>query len=523
MSATPMNVLVIITDQQRADHVGFAGNQIVATPNLDAVAARGTVFENAWVANPVCMPNRSTIMTSRMPSAHGVIFNDRSLEWGAATHVRQFRRAGWRTALIGKSHLQHGMSRNSMSPVDLDPAVDHGYPDGWDCFEHPERYGPSAPDFPDDFYGFDTVELSIDHGGRASGHHLLWALDRGARYEDLVVPLTAESPALRRSKRWWQIYQPPYAEEFHSTNFVTERTIGFIESCSSSGGPWFAWASFPDPHHPMAAPGRWYERYEPSTIPLPGSFAERGVFEHAPEYLGEMQRTEPNAQRRYVSPCGTDDPDLVRVYLAATYGLIEFIDEGVGRILEAVDAAGQTPNTVVVFTSDHGDMGGDHGMLLKGFNPFRGVLQVPLLIADPRQAPGRTRALAGSIDIGPTLMDLCDVRFHDGVQGISLRAALENPAAQTRDHVLIEDDLRQTAASHIGRPSRLRTIVTEHMKYTRWGDGQELLFDLVSDPEEINDLAHCDDRRRGQARELLLDALLAHADDARGAPVNGDR
>ena len=115
------NILFLITDQQRADHAGFAGNGVVRTPNLDGLAARGTVFDNAWVANPVCMPNRSSIMTGRLPTSHGVIFNDRSLEWGANTHVRRFREAGYRTALIGKSHLQHGMSRNSVYEVDTQP------------------------------------------------------------------------------------------------------------------------------------------------------------------------------------------------------------------------------------------------------------------------------------------------------------------------------------------------------------------------------------------------------------------
>ena len=137
---TAPNVLFIITDQHRADHVGFRGNEVVRTPHLDAIAARGAVFENAWVANPVCMPNRSSIMTSRMPSVHGVVFNDRSLEWGAATHVRQFHSAGYRTALIGKSHLQHGMSRNSVYRTDQTAAVDHGYDEGWDSLEHFERY-----------------------------------------------------------------------------------------------------------------------------------------------------------------------------------------------------------------------------------------------------------------------------------------------------------------------------------------------------------------------------------------------
>ena len=106
MMAQP-NILFVITDQQRADHAGFMGNRVVRTPNLDRIATAGTVFENAWVANPVCMPNRSSIMTGRMPTAHGVIFNDRSLDWGANTFVRQFRRENYRTGLIGKSHLQH--------------------------------------------------------------------------------------------------------------------------------------------------------------------------------------------------------------------------------------------------------------------------------------------------------------------------------------------------------------------------------------------------------------------------------
>ena len=114
ISAAPRqrpNVLFIITDQHRADHVGFGGNGVVRTPHLDALAARSTVFDRAYVANPVCMPNRSSIMTGRMPSAHGVIFNDRSLSPDATTFVGQLRDNGYRTALIGKSHLQHGMSR----------------------------------------------------------------------------------------------------------------------------------------------------------------------------------------------------------------------------------------------------------------------------------------------------------------------------------------------------------------------------------------------------------------------------
>ncbi len=518
------NVLFIITDQQRADHTGFMGNEIVQTPHLDALAARGTVFENAWVANPVCMPNRSSIMTGRMPTAHGVIFNDRSLELGAATHVRQFRNAGWRTALIGKSHLQHGLSRNSVMPVDLTATVDHGYPTNWDHLENAEIFGTSAddvaaPDWPDDFYGFGHVELSIDHGARITGHHLLWALDRGARYEDLVVPMSAASPAKRRSDRWWQVYEPPYDEEFHSTNFVADQTIAFIDDAVDAAEPWYAWASFPDPHHPMTPPGQWYDRHHPSEIELPSSIDDD--LAHAPDYLRRFQQISATEQRGWVSPFGATDPDLVREATAATYGAIEFIDDAVGRVLASVEAHGQLDNTIVVFTSDHGDMMGDHGLMTKGFMPFRGTQHVNLVIDDPRRPAGRSTSLASSIDLGPTLMDLCAVPTHDGIQGRTLTPTLDDPTVATRDHILIEDDLREGMGRAIGIPHRIRTIVTDDgTKLTRYNTGETMLFDLVSDPHELDELSHIDSARTATANERLLDAMINATDDGRGAPVS---
>ena len=143
MSSLPKgkpNVLLIITDQHRADHVGFGGNSVVSTVHLDALASRSTVFDRAYVANPVCMPNRSSIMTGRMPSAHGVIFNDRSLSPDANTFVGQLRKVGYQTALIGKSHLQHGMSRESIADLPGDSARDSLWAKGWDTVEHQERY-----------------------------------------------------------------------------------------------------------------------------------------------------------------------------------------------------------------------------------------------------------------------------------------------------------------------------------------------------------------------------------------------
>lgn len=512
------NVLFIITDQHRADHVGFMGNEVVRTPNLDALAERGTVFENAWVANPVCMPNRSSIMTGRMPSVHGVVFNDRSLEWGAATHVRQFREAGWRTALIGKSHLQHGMSRNAVFPVKKTATVDHGYPEGWDHWEHAERFENGVTEMPDDFYGFGHVQLSIDHGSRVTGHHLQWALDRGGVYEDLVVPMSAEAPARQRSDRWWQVFQPPYGEELHSTNFVTEQTIDFINESAAAGEPWYAWASFPDPHHPMTPPGDWYDKYDPADMALSASIND--PLTHAPNYLRHIQQTAPTEQAIWVSPCGATDQQLMREALAATYGTIEFIDQGVGRMLAAVEALGQLDNTIVVFTADHGDMMGDHGLMLKGFIPFRGTLQVPMMVVDPRREAARSASLASSIDLGPTLMELCDVPTHDGVQGKPLTPILDDHAATVRDHVLVEDDLRAEISQFLRIPHRIRTIVTDTgIKHTRYSSTETMLFDLNIDPSELDELSHKDPAATAVANERLLDAMMLATDDGRGAPV----
>ena len=511
------NVLFIITDQQRADHVGFMGNDVVRTPHLDALASSGKVFENAWVANPVCMPNRCSIMTGRMPTAHGVIFNDRTLDWGANTFVRRFRANGYQTGLIGKSHLQHGMSKNSVVPFRGEPVMASAYPKGWDQIEDFERYLNATPQDPEDFYGFGHIELSIDHGARASGHHLRWALENNANIEDLFVEYNANAPGQHRSEEWWQIYQPPYAEEFHSTRFVTERTCEFIEKSHNAQQPWLAWCSFPDPHHPMTPPGEWFFRHRPEDMQLPESRFDS--LEHAPAHLRGFAGMHPSKQRDWVTPCGYGNDKLLSQAIAATYGMIEMVDDGVGKILEQLDALGIADNTIVVFTSDHGDMMGDHGLFLKGFMHYRGTLQVPLVISSPSADPGRTSALASSLDLGPTLMEMCDIEAYDGIQGQSLKPLVEDSAASVRDYCLIEDDIATVTAKLTPIPGKTRTLITQQQRYTRNSNGEEQLFDLQEDPNEMNDIRLQDNLRRLQMVEKLADALIEVDDVGRGAPA----
>ena len=511
------NVLFIMTDQHRADHLGFMGNPTVRTPNFDRLAASGCVFDNAWVANPVCMPNRSTILTGRLPTAHGVIFNDRSLDWYANTFVRQLRDDGYRTALLGKSHLQHGMSRNSVVEHRGQGAYLQSAPAGWDQYEDYERYSESLPEDPDDFYGFERISLSIDHGARITGHHLQWALSQGADREQILAPQDASAPGHKRSDQWWQIYEAPYEERFHSTRFVTEQTLEFVEQATAQDQPWMAMCSYPDPHHPMSPPAPWFDRHHPQDMPLP--WTRHDSLEHAPAHLRLFQSIHPRDQRDWVAPCGYGDDTLLGQAIAATYGMIEMVDHGVGQLMKQLDDLDIRDNTIVVFTSDHGDMMGDHGLFLKGFMHYRGTLQVPMVISAPSLAPSRTQGLASSLDLAPTLLDLCGLAEYDGIQGHSLKPMLEDPRARVRDHVLIEDDIATITAKLTPIPGKTRTVITEQYRYTRNSQGEEQLFDLVEDPDEMLDLTAESHPRRPQMIEVLADALIAADDAAKGAPT----
>lgn len=510
-----MNVLFIMTDQQRADHCGFGGNNTVRTPNLDAIAAAGMVFENAWVSNPICMPNRSTIMTGRMPSAHGVIFNDRSLDWGSNTFVRRFRKAGYRTGLIGKSHLQHGMSKNSIVAHRGEPSGSFGFEPGWDGIEDFERYIDGIPPDPEDFYGFDHIELSIDHGARVTGHHLQWALARGGQLGELLVDQDDLPPGDDRSRHWKQIYRPPYPEHLHSTAFVTERTLSFISEANDQGKPWFAQCSFPDPHHPMTPPGDWFDLYDPKEMPLPSSRHDSLI--DAPAHLRMFADIHPKDQHNWVTPCGFGNDGLLSEAIAATYGMISMIDHGVGQILQHLEDLKIRDNTIIVFTSDHGDNMGDHGLFLKGFSHYRGVLQVPLIIDVPNTGGGRTGALASSIDLGPTLMALCDVGSYDGIQGTNLTPVINDPNQTVRDRVLVEDDVPMITAKLTPFPARTRTLITETYRYTRNSKGEEQLFNLIEDPDEMNNID--DTTLRTSLMADMLDMMMLADDSSRGAPA----
>lgn len=278
-----------------------------------------------------------------------------------------------------------------------------------------------------------------------------------------------------------------------------------------------AMCSFPDPHHPISPPAPWFARHDAADMPLPRS--RHDPLTHAPAHLRAFQRLHPADQRDWVAPCGYGNDRLLGQAIAATYGMIEMVDDGVGRLLEQLDSLGVRDNTIVIFTSDHGDMMGDHGLFLKGFMHYRGTLQVPLLIDAPNLPAQRTHGLASSIDIAPTLLQLCNLRSYEGIQGHSLLPMLQTTDARVRDYVLVEDDIATVTAKLTPIPAKTRTVITEQYRYTRNVKGEEQLFDLLADADEMQDLTAQPHPARGAMIEVLTDALIAADDAARGAPT----
>jgi len=479
--ASAPNFLFIMTDQHRPDHTGFGGNEIVQTPHLDALAARATRFDRCFVSNPICMPNRSTILTGRMPSVHGTRFNGIPLEWGVSTFVRALREAGYRTGLVGKAHFQN-MGDMADLPVDaLFPvpgeAFDRPYPAGWDQLEDGHRHRREKVELPDDFYGFEDVSLTVNHSDICSGHYHQWLVERG------VDPDAVQGPknALQQYDGWWQVYQTALPEDLYPSRYIADRTGDFLDEVAEDGRPFFLQCSFPDPHHPFTPPGRYYGLYDPAAMPLPATFDD--PHEHSMPFYRKRLGFK-GSQRVHVQPFAPTE-DQLRHALAAEYGMISLIDDCIGRIFASLERNGLADDTIVVFTSDHGDMFGDHGMMLKAGMHYEGCTRVPLLIARPGQTGAVTTSLASSIDLPHTVLELAGVPEYHGMQGSSLVPLLDGKRDAVRDEVLVEEDEIFDLAG-VGRPLRMRTLITQDGRLTLYsGSEQGELFDSRNDPLEL--------------------------------------
>jgi len=515
------NFLLIITDQQRADHLGCYGNPILKTPHVDMLAARGIAFDRFYVATPICMPNRATLMTGRMPSVHGVRHNGIPLSLRATTFVELMRAAGYRTAMVGKSHLQNMLDRPPLVPDTRDPALarppprldEAGAPEpgryDQEYAAHWRRDPDRTMDLP--YYGFEAVDLAIQHADQVDGHYTGWLAARHPEPDSLRGAKNALPAPGVVAPQAWRTRMP---EELYPTSYVAERTIARLEDFAKTPDrPFLLKCSFPDPHHPFTPPGRYWDLYRAEDVALPESwnFDRRRAPPHLAHLLDERDSGKRTANTPALFAC--TEPEA-RQATALTYGMIAMIDDAIGRILARLAALGLGDNTVVIFTADHGDFMGDHQLLLKGPIHYQSVIRVPFIWADPATSGRGTRrnALTGTLDIAATILDRANLAPFNGMQSVSLMAVIDGARDRLRDGLVIEEEGQRVYMGFPGRV-RMRTLVTERHRLSLydgvdWGE----FYDLQEDPHERVNLWGDRTEALRAAQDRLIREMIAIAE-----------
>ncbi len=487
MSGRP-NLLYIMTDQHRADWLGCAGHPMVKTPNIDRLAVRGTRFTDFYVTSPVCMPNRGAIFTGRYPSVNGLRHNGLPLPADANTFVDVLRSGGYHTALIGKSHLQPFTDRpvkREDETREVNPDIPEARkPNGAEYeHEHPNTYqGTDYHALPSPYYGFDHVRMVTNHSDECGGHYLQWL----KRQTNEWACLRNRANQLPHEYSNPQAFRTRIPEELYPTSYIREEAKSYLRSRIYQEDPFFAFVSFPDPHHPFTPPGKYWGMYDPEDFEIDLPY---DAHKNPPPQLREWKRlmdegvVPKNLQQAFMAP-----QRQLREAMALTAGMITMIDDAIGDILTLLESTGQAENTIVIFNSDHGDYMGAFSLLLKGPFPHSSVNRVPFIWADPGFAGGQTaNGLTTSIDIGPSILQRFGLLPYYGMQGKSFLGQLDG-SGPIRDAILIEHEENKVYPGFDRRPN-IRNLVTSSHRITIY-KGLEFgeLYDLRDDPDETRNL-----------------------------------
>ena len=445
------NILWICSDQQRWDTIRSLGNPYIRTPHLDRLAASGVAFENAYCQSPICTPSRASFLTGKYPSSvHGCMNGNDCWDAAAPLVTKLLADAGYDCGLAGKFHLSGAQGR-------IEPRADDGYR-VFHWSHHP-------------------------HDDWPEGHaYIDWLTAEGHDYDSLYQSLG---------------YIPT---ELHQTTWCADKAIDFLEE--DRAGPWLFSLNCFDPHSPFDPPQEWLDHYPEREMPGP-------LFRDSD--LAAQQRLERvNFQRPPRSP----EEMNAKAYQAKYYAMIELIDHNVGRLLDALERTGQLDRTVVIFTSDHGEALGDHGLLLKGCRFYESLVHVPLLVSCPgRFRQGlRSEALVELTDLAPTLLELAGLKVPTGLHGKSLAAILSGESPPDRHRVFVRCEYYRALAGVQSFATMVRGERYKQVVYHGHGLGE--LFDLEADPGEFDN--RWDDPRLASVRHehlmMNFDALATAAD-----------
>jgi arylsulfatase A-like enzyme len=490
----PKNVLFIMCDQLRFDYLGCYGHPRLETPNLDALARRGVRFTRAYVQSPICGPSRMSFYTGRYMRSHGSNWNGFPLRVGEPTLGDHLNEIGVRNVLVGKTHM--AADSEGIARLGIDPASARGVhlaQCGFEPFERDDGVHPSSRPRP----RYETYLR--EHGFDAANPWEEWAnsasdADGGVLNGWLLAH--ADKPAR-------------IPKEHSETPYTTRRAMEFIDAARQDGRPWCLHLSYIKPHWPYIVPAPYHDLYRGAAAPALRSEAER-VDPH-PVYRALMA----------MRPARSFAREEVRARVIPAYmGLIKQIDDQLGVLFRFLDQRGLAEDTMIVFTSDHGDYLGDHWLGEKDFFHDCAV-RVPLIVADPRPQADAARgtvceALVEAIDLVPTFLEYFggEAKPHV-VEGRSLMPLLrgEVPSEWRRfafseyDYAMLE--ARLTLGQPIG-DCRLFMVFDGRWKYIHATGFRPMLFDLASDPGEFHDRG-ADPRCAGEGarlREALLEWAL---------------
>ena len=514
MTTKRPNFLFLITDQQRADWLGCYGHPVLKTPNIDRIAARGTRFDNFHVASPVCMPNRASLLTGRYPSLHGLRYNGCVLPDNANTFVDLLAAAGYHTAAIGKSHIQPFSESPPLGRTaeEIAATIEAWKPRDIEYREEePSRYQ-SAERFPikTPYYGYQHVDMVLGHGDRCGGHYGQWLRQTTPNWQELhdrnnELPHNYSCP---------QAFRTPVPEDLYPTAYVRDRAVDYIASRADEEAPFFAFVSFPDPHHPFNPPGKYWDMYSPDDFDIALPYEAHKNPTPPMRWLHDNWKSGGGQLTRQTAMMLGEQQ--LKEAMALTAGMVACVDDAVGAIMASLEKNGLMNNTVVCYNSDHGDYLGDFNMLLKGALPFRGITRVPFIWSDPDQrSPSSSDAICSTVDLSATLLERAGLSPFNGNQGQSFLPIIHGAEAP-REEALIE---YTDGGSRLGfeKPARVRSLVTKDWRYTAYG-GQSWgeLYDLKSDPHESDNLwddpAH--HGTRCHMAERLNQHLIAQMDES---------
>lgn len=510
------NILFITTDQQRYDALGVNGGQVARTPVVDALAATGINYRRAHVQNAVCMPSRSTMITGQHPHTHGVIANGIPLPADAPSVVDYLRRkAGYRTAIIGKAHF--------------DPHLDLTQR----FFEN----RCASQELPGPWHGFEHIELAT-HGPLVGHHYAAWLWRHHP--EDIrgfAGVLTGVGGGDTGAP---EVAHNPIPKEHYHTDWVADRTIAWL-SAQSADQPWFCWMSFPDPHHPFDPPvDEVRARIDWRDLALPAGYP--GSHERTAEILAERPRHWLDwYEGRFRNPEGGTvnfvparaTTDQLREVNAMIHVENELIDEACGRVVAWLRERGLDGDTDIFYTSDHGEMQGDYGLLFKGPYHVDSLLRVPLIwrpAPSAAIAPAEVTEPVGHIDLAPTFCEIAGLEVPAWMES----QPLPRQPGNDRRHVITTFDSQFAAVGmHLRTIYREPYICTYYeprtydqggrfpFYWTIWGarttvptyDGSEgELYDCREDPHQWRNLWNEPGHRR------IRDELVAELRDALPPP-----